>query len=101
MLILARNTHAAEKFVRTNTFANLCKISCKLHHTLNSIKGVIFVLHLKDVPESEIVHEMKEQIVTDVYKFTKLAEDGLTRKPTGKIVLTFDLYRLSAMWMWM
>ena len=54
VLILARNTLV---FIKTNTLANLCKISCKLRQTLNSIKSVIFAPCLKDVPESEIVDQ--------------------------------------------
>lgn len=83
-----------EKCIKTNTLENLCEITCKQHHIVNSKKGVIFAPYLKDVPESEIIQEIKEQGITDVYKFAKLVDDELTRKPIEQFVLTFDLYRL-------
>lgn len=94
LLILTRNARVAEKFVKTKSLSNVCSISCKLHDTLNSVKGVIYAPCLINVPEQEIVQEMKEQGVTDVYKFTKPSDDGKSRIPTGKIIVTFDLYRL-------
>ncbi|KAI8116078.1 hypothetical protein CVS40_11771 [Lucilia cuprina] len=94
LLILARNSRIADKFVRAKTLSNVCPVSCKLHDTLNSVKGVIYAPCLIHVPEKEIVEEMKDQGVTDVYKFTKPSEDGKSRIPTGKMIITFDLYRL-------
>lgn len=35
---------------------------------------------------------MSDQGVTDVHKFTKLADNGKIRIPTDKIVLTLDLH---------
>lgn len=94
LLILTKNQRVADKFLKTRALSNLCKIKCKLHDSLNSVKGVIYAPCLKDVKETEIVEEMKIQGVTEVYKFTKLNEDMKTRSATGKMVLTFDLYRL-------
>ncbi|KAL9891287.1 uncharacterized protein ACN427_009895 isoform 1-T5 [Glossina fuscipes fuscipes] len=37
---------------------------------------------------------MGNQGVTEVYKLTKLNDDGRTRSPIGRIFLTFDRYRL-------
>lgn len=94
LLILMRNTRAADKLIKAKSLANLCPISCKFHDTLNFVKGVIYAPCLINVPEQEIVQEMKSQGVTSVYKFTKPGEDGNSRIPSGKIILTFDLYRL-------
>lgn len=106
LLVLTRNTRVAEKFLRSKSFANLCQITCKLHTTLNSVKGVIYAPCLINVPESEIVEEMKDQGVIEVYKFTKPNDEARRnesgnaktndehRIATGKIILTFDLYRL-------
>lgn len=94
LLILTQNARIADKFVKAKTLSNVCPISCKLHDTLNSVKGVIYAPCLIHVSEKEIVEEMKDQGVTEVYKFTKLNEDGKTRSPTGKMIITFNLYRL-------
>lgn len=94
LLILARSPRVADKFLKTKSLGSFCSVSCKLHSSLNSVKGVIYAPCLKKVPEEEIVNEMKNQGVIEAYKFTKVNEDGKTRSPTGKIVLTFNLYRL-------
>ncbi|KAL9872535.1 uncharacterized protein ACN2A1_014579 isoform 1-T4 [Glossina fuscipes fuscipes] len=94
LLVLAGNPRATEKLIKANSLANLCAISAKLHEKLNSVRGVIYAPCLKHVPEDEIVREMGIQGVTEAYKLTKLNDDGKTRSPTGRIILTFDRYRL-------
>ncbi|KAL9900812.1 uncharacterized protein ACN427_007846 isoform 2-T4 [Glossina fuscipes fuscipes] len=42
------------------------------------------------------MREMGSQGVTEVYRFTKLNDDGKTRSPKGRIILSFDRYRLPA-----
>ncbi|KAL9876462.1 uncharacterized protein ACN2A1_013137 [Glossina fuscipes fuscipes] len=94
LLVLAGNPRATEKLIKAKSLANLCAISAKLHEKLNSVRGIIYAPCLKHVPEDEIVREMGNQGVTEIYKFTKLNDDGKTRSPTGRIILTFDRYRL-------
>ncbi|KAL9887271.1 uncharacterized protein ACN2A1_009460 [Glossina fuscipes fuscipes] len=83
-----------EKLIKAKSLANLCAIPAKLHEKLNSVRGVIYAPCLKHVPEDEIVRELGIQRVTKAYKLTKLNDDGKTRSPTGRIILTFDRYRL-------
>lgn len=92
LLIETRSLRIAEKFLKTKSLANLCAISCKLHDTLNSVKGTIYAPCLSHVEEKEIVDELKPQGVTAAYKFTRPSENGPI--PTGRIVLTFDMLRL-------
>lgn len=71
LLILARNSRIAERFIKAKTLSNICDVTCKLHDTLNLVKGVIYAPCLINVPEKEIVQEMTDQGVIDIYKFTK------------------------------
>lgn len=91
LLILVKSQKIAECFLSKKVLSNLCPISVKLHEHLNSSKGTVYAPCLINVPESEILEEMKSQGVTDVYKFKKV-EDG-NQRPTGLVLFTFDLFR--------
>ena len=92
ILILTRNEKIADRFLKVKILGNIYPVHVKLHETLNSVKGVAYAPCLTHVEESEIVQEMKPQGVISVYKFTRLVEGK--QVPTGKVVFTFDLYRL-------
>ncbi|XP_053945746.1 uncharacterized protein LOC128855121 [Anastrepha ludens] len=92
LLILTRNSKVAEKFLKLKTIANLCPVTTKYQDNLNTIKGIIYAPCLNEVNEEEILRELKIQGVTGIYKFTRMTEGKVV--PTGKIVLSFDLYHL-------
>ncbi|KAL9903662.1 uncharacterized protein ACN2A1_004383 isoform 1-T1 [Glossina fuscipes fuscipes] len=83
-----------ELWIHAGAIQDLHNKKAKLHEKLNSVRGVIYAPCLKHVPEDEIVREMGIQGVTEAYKLTKLNDDAKTRSPTGRIILTFDRYRL-------
>ncbi|XP_053967945.1 uncharacterized protein LOC128869418 [Anastrepha ludens] len=92
LLLLVKTKSIAERFIKTNNLAGICQITCKLHEQLNYVKGTIFAPCLNNIPENEIVEELKSHHVVSAYKFTKTV-DGVI-KPTGVVLLTFDLYNL-------
>lgn len=92
ILILTKNQQIADKFINSNALNKLCPVTIKLHPNLNLTKGVAYAPFLINIPETEIVSEMKCQKVTDVYKFTKVY-DG-KRRPTGLMLFSFDLFQL-------
>ncbi|XP_049302934.1 uncharacterized protein LOC125776092 [Bactrocera dorsalis] len=92
LLMLVKSKEVADKFLKTKQLPGICDITCKLHESLNNIKGTVYAPFLNNIPEEEIVSELKAQHVTSVYKFNRII-DG-TPKPTGVVLITFDLYTL-------
>lgn len=64
------------------------KISASLHKSLNTSRGVIAVSELIDVPVEEILENLKEQGVIDVYKIKIRRNNEYI--VTRNLVLTFD-----------
>lgn len=91
ILILAKNIKIAEKFMKITNIANICPVQVKYHDHLNASKGLVYAPCLKNIPETEIVAEMRSQNVTEVYKFNKKVEDKFI--PSGLMLFTFDLYQ--------
>ncbi|XP_044572115.1 uncharacterized protein LOC123257364 [Drosophila ananassae] len=92
LLMLVKSQADADKFINTTELTGICKVQCKLHQALNFVKGTVYAPYLSDIPEKEIVDELKTQKVTKVYKFMK-SYDGVS-KPSGVILITFELYNL-------
>lgn len=92
LLLLVKTKSIADRFLKTKNLPGICQVTCKLHEQLNFVKGTIFAPCLNNIPEQEIVEELKIHNVVSVYKFTKTV-DGIA-KPTGVVLLTFDLYNL-------
>ena len=92
ILVLARNEYVAELFLQKKKLGNEYPVSIKLHESLNSVKGIIYAPCLIHVPDNEIIEELKSQGVASIYKYTRTV-DG-KQSPTGKMVVTFDLFRL-------
>lgn len=91
LLILVKSQKIADLFLSRKTLSNLCPISVSLHTNLNSSKGTVYAPCLINVPETEIVDEMKTQGVTGVFKFKNTVEGN--QRASGLILLTFDLFR--------
>ncbi|XP_017472371.1 PREDICTED: uncharacterized protein LOC108363506 [Rhagoletis zephyria] len=94
LLVLTKSNKVAEKFLKCKNFGGLCPVSIDLHGTLNTCKGTIFDLNPANTDEQEILDGLKSQGVVAVYKFTKI-QNG-EKVPTGRIVLTFNLYKVPA-----
>ncbi|XP_055904456.1 uncharacterized protein LOC129940222 [Eupeodes corollae] len=91
ILILTKNQTVADRFISTKNLSNLCPVTITLHNQLNSSKGIVYAPCLINVPEVEIISEMKMQKVTDVYKFTKQVDGN--QRPTGLMLFTFDTFQ--------
>ncbi|XP_070854463.1 uncharacterized protein [Drosophila suzukii] len=92
LLILVKTKDVAEKFLKTDRLHGICEIVAKYHEALNFVKGIPYAPYLINIPEAEIKAELKSQNVHDVFKFTRTNEGVI--KPTGVILVTFDLYNL-------
>ena len=91
LLILVKSQKVADLFLSKKTLSNICPISVTLHSSLNSSKGTVYAPCLINVPENEIVQEMRSQGITEVFKFKKTVDGN--QRPTGLVLLTFDLFR--------
>ncbi|XP_036343296.1 uncharacterized protein LOC118752489 [Rhagoletis pomonella] len=92
LLILAKSLKVAEKFIKCKNFGGLCPISANFHDSLNTCKGTIFDKNLAHTDEQEILEALKPQGVVAIYKFTKTVDN--VKIPTGRIVLSFNLYKV-------
>jgi len=92
LLKLVKTKNVAEKFLKSKNLAGICEIECKLHESLNFVKGTIYAPFLVNVPDDEIVKELADQNVHSVFKFSRKVDGKL--KPSGVILVTFDLYNL-------
>ncbi|XP_055916347.1 rho GTPase-activating protein gacK-like [Eupeodes corollae] len=99
LLILVKSQQVANLFLSKKNLSNLCPVSISLHSHLNSSKGTVFAPCLNNLPEKEIVEEMSDQGVTEVYKFKKTEKRIIEGKeqnveiPSGLVLFTFDLFR--------
>ena len=59
LLILTKNKEIPLKFIRAKSLHGVCGITAKYHLNLNSSKGTVYAPCLNDVPEDEIVAELK------------------------------------------
>ena len=92
ILILTKNQAVADRFIATKILAKLWPVTITPHKQLNSSKGIVYAPWLINVPEKEIVDEMTEQKVTEVYKFTKQVDGN--QRPSGLLLFTFDTYQV-------
>jgi hypothetical protein len=92
MLILANNENVANKFISQKNLANLCPIKATYHQHLNNCKGTIYDRLLINVSEEEIIQNLANQGVVEVFKFKRNLNDKII--PTGLILLTFNLFNL-------
>lgn len=91
LLLLTGNKKNADKLISTKVLPGVCNIKCEYHSKLNSSKGTIYAPYLNNVPEDEIVSELKSQGVSEVYKYQKKNSDEKL-VPCGVLLLTFDRY---------
>lgn len=91
LLILVKSQKIADLFLSKKTLSNICPISVTLHSTLNSSKGTVYAPCLINVSEEEILSEMQNQGVTQVYKFKKTLNEE--SRATGLVLFTFNRFR--------
>lgn len=96
ILILAKDQTTADKFIQSKALDNICPVDIKLHANLNLSKGIVFAPCLVNVPETEIITELRSQNVTNVYKFTKLVQEKEKQIyiPSGLMIFTFDSFQI-------
>ena len=92
LCLLLKDKSTAEKFIRTKFLHGVCEVNTKYHEKLNYIKGTIYAPYLIDLSEEEIIKNLSDQGVVEVYKFSKNI-DGKP-KHTGVCLLTFDKHQL-------
>ncbi|XP_070853705.1 uncharacterized protein [Drosophila suzukii] len=92
LLMLVTTKPVADKFLRTTHLPGLCDVEFNYHESLNFVKGTIYAPCLNNIPEEEIVKELRAQNVHSVFKFTKTIDNAT--KPSGVILVTFDLHNL-------
>ncbi|XP_062135087.1 uncharacterized protein LOC133844836 [Drosophila sulfurigaster albostrigata] len=94
LLMLVKNQSEADKFINSPTLPGICNITCKMHETLNQVKGTIYAPYLSDISNEEIIiiEELRSQKVSDIFEFTKTIDNAT--KPSGVILVTFDPYHL-------
>lgn len=89
ILILTKDQNIADKFINSKVLDSVCPVNIKLHSNLNLSKGIAYAPYLINVPETEIISELKSQYVSDVYKFTKTIineKEQKVTKPTGLMI---------------
>ncbi|XP_055918565.1 uncharacterized protein LOC129950665 [Eupeodes corollae] len=89
ILILTKSQSIADKFLKISNLGQV-PVTVTLHSSLNSSKGIVYAPCLINIKEEEIVNELKQQGVTDVYKFQKKTDNGM--RPSGLMLFTFDRY---------
>lgn len=94
LILFANSAQEADAFAGTHEVQGLNGVSVKveIHRGLNQKRGVIVCPELRDVPEQEILDEMRESGVAAVRKMNAF-RDGRT-VPTNSVLLTFDRLRL-------
>jgi len=88
--MFAKTQTEAEKFVSTTELPGISDTLFKFDEALNLVKGTVYTPYLSDVPDEDIKQELCSQKVKSIYKFMKTIEE--TPKPSGIILLTFELY---------
>ena len=71
---------------------NGLNISVSEHKTLNCTKGTIHAKRFCDLDEEELLADLAEDHVTDIYKIKRREGDSLIN--TGTMILTFDHFAL-------
>lgn len=92
LCLLLKDKPTAEKFIRTKFLHGVCEVKAKYHDQLNHTKGTIYAPCLNVLNEEEIVKNLSDQGVVEVYKFSKVVNGK--PKHSGVCLLTFDKFHL-------
>lgn len=87
VLVETATNKQTEALFKVKQFLPEIPVTVQPHLKLNSSKGVIFCPDLVDISKEEILFELKNQNVIDLYKITRKAQDQITTTPL--IILTF------------
>ena len=91
ILVEVENKEQSDRIRRVKKLGGL-NVSVSEHKTLNSTKGTIHAKRFCDIDEKELLAELAEDHVTDVYKIKRREGDSLIN--TGTMILTFDHFAL-------
>ena len=92
VLIQTKNVQQAQKLIKLTGLSSTIPITVTEHEKLNSSKGVIMCRMLNTCTEEEILGNLKNQGVTEIYAVKKTIEGFL--KPTGTYFLTFSTTKI-------
>ena len=89
LLILTKSKRVAELFIKTKNLGGFCPVEIAYHLNLNFCKATIFDKNLINVSDQEILDDLKNQGVVQIYKFL-----NKEKQPSGSILLTFDMFEV-------
>ena len=87
LLVEVNRSSQADNLLKTKLFVNV-PIQVTPHRSLNSSKGVIRCLDIKNCSDEEILDGLASQNVSHLHRISVLREGE--RKPTGTFILTFN-----------
>ncbi|XP_065360459.1 asparagine-rich protein-like [Calliphora vicina] len=92
ILIKTKNNLQAAKLITLTSLSPSIQVEVREHTTLNFSKGVIYSNDLRGIEEEEILHELKNQNVTEIRKILKKVGKELIE--TGLIIITLATLNL-------
>ena len=87
LLVEVSRATQANNLLKTETLVNV-PVKVTPHRSLNSSKGVIRCLDIKDCSDEEILDNLASQHVSHIHRISVVREG--VRKPTGTFILTFS-----------
>lgn len=93
LLMKTSDAKQANKLVKLTAFNSDIKVEVIEHQWLNKIRGVIKCRELIGVSDDEVLYEMKNQYVTEIYRLKKKLDRDETEE-IGTYFLTFSTSQL-------
>lgn len=92
ILILIKSKLVAEQAMKLTSLPGLCEISCSMHKTLNTVRGIIHAPQIKNLAETEILEGLNNLNITNVKKITKCINGQVLNTPLH--IISFFAYNL-------
>ncbi|XP_037816097.1 uncharacterized protein LOC119606601 [Lucilia sericata] len=87
ILVRTKNLNQANKLIQLNNLCENINILVTWHNSLNYVKGVIYSNDLREIPDDEILNELKNQNVIKIEKIKRKVNNKI--EETGLIIITF------------
>lgn len=87
LLVETHNDNQTGKLLQLTNFSNDIPVKVEPHSKFNSCKGVIFCSDLVYLNKDELMKELSDQNVIDLYRVTRRVESQIVNTPT--VILTF------------
>ncbi|XP_037942925.1 uncharacterized protein LOC119675787 [Teleopsis dalmanni] len=87
LLIKTKTVTQAANLIKLTSLNNFIEVNVTEHNSLNCSKGVFYSNDLREIPEEEILAELKHQNIIELKKILKKVNEEL--KETGLIIATF------------